>query len=43
MRSGAKGELTTERDFKRFRSLVPFMNLPLIKEGSDVIIEEFGD
>lgn len=43
MRSGAKGELTTERDFKRFRSLVPFMNLPLIKEGSDIIIQEYGD
>jgi hypothetical protein len=43
MRSGVKGELTTERDFKRFRSLVPFMNLPLIKEGSDAMIEEYGD
>jgi len=43
MRSGVEGKLTTERDFKRFRSMVPFMNLPLIKEGSDIIIEEYGD
>jgi hypothetical protein len=43
MRAGYEGELTTERNFKRFRSLVPFMNLPLLKEGTDVIIEEYGD
>ena len=43
MRAGVEGDLRTERDFKRFRSLVPFMNLPLIKEGTDIIIEELGD
>ena len=43
MRSGAEGTLGTERDFKRFRSMLPFMNFPLIKEGGDIIIEELGD
>ena len=38
-----EGELTTERSFKKFRSLGPMLNLPLIKEGGDVMIEEFGD
>ena len=43
MRSGAEGTLGTDRDFKRFRSMLPFMNFPIIKEGGDVIIEELGD
>jgi len=42
MRSGVEGDFTDERSLQRWKSLVPFNNLPIINEGNKYLIEEFG-
>lgn len=43
LRSGVEGEFKDERTLQRWKSLVPFSNLPLINEASKYLIEEYGD
>lgn len=43
IRAGVEGKITDDRTLQRFKSMTPFMNLPLVNEGSKYLIEEFGD
>ena len=42
IRAGVEGDLDTERNLQRFKSLTPFMNLPLVNEAGKYMVEEFG-
>ena len=42
IRAGIEGNLDTERNLQRFKSLTPFMNLPLVNEAGKHMVEEFG-
>ena len=42
MRAGVEGNLTDERTLNRFKSMTPFMNLPILNEGGKALIEEFA-
>ena len=42
IRAGIEGNLDTERNLQRFKSLTPFMNLPLVNEAGKYMVEEFG-
>jgi hypothetical protein len=37
------GNITTEKSLKRFKTLLPFNNFMLIKEGGDKLVEELGE
>jgi len=43
MRSGVEGDFKDERSLQRWKSLVPFNNLPIINEAGKYLIEEYGD
>ena len=42
IRAGIEGNLDTERSLQRFKSLTPFMNLPLVNEAGKHMVEEYG-
>jgi len=43
LRSGVEGDFTDERTLSRWKSLVPFNNLPIVNEVGKAMIEEYGE